>query len=253
MNNRQHITQTYHWASLVVLSCSVVLALLIAWTHQPVDESDGVVNAFGFALLHLVPACIACAPFLFNRSDSLHRVTWAGGGLLALVATGLLVLIVEPDSQLWFLSIGEGVVLVGFVFALWMQERSERERRIGLIVVRVLGALLIAVPAVSVIIYSLPSEAGFYPTSFIVPSIVLVCAALFAFDVRAKGFPLGYALFAALGIVATLAMGFGNPNLFAAVWFVVTVCAASSMAALVIDASLKPARETTAERPAVPA
>lgn len=234
------MSKSYILTSVTTLFASIALAVYCAMLFYPVEPVAPIVNGFGIGLLTLVPGAIACIPYLLHFTHSLHRLTWAGGSLLALVAVGLFTLIIDADSQLWLFFIGQAFVLAGYAFSQSIELRSERVRRIALLVTRVVGVLAIVVPAIGALLISAPTA-----TAFITTTLLLACAACFGLNARINGFPVGYALPVVLGVIAILSLAITDSFLVLGVWTMATLCLAVGMVALSLDCSLSPTTHDT--------
>lgn len=234
------MSKSYILTSVTTLFASIALAVYCAMLFYPVEPVAPIVNGFGIGLLTLVPGAIACIPYLLHFTHSLHRLTWAGGSLLALVAVGLFTLIIDADSQLWLFFIGQAFVLAGYAFSQSIELRSERVRRIALLVTRVVGVLAIVVPAIGTLLISAPTA-----TAFITTTLLLACAACFGLNARINGFPVGYALPVVLGVIAILSLAITDSFLVLGVWTMATLCLAVGMVALSLDCSLSPTTHDT--------
>lgn len=230
------MSKSYILTSVTTLFASIALAVYCAMLFYPVEPVAPIVNGFGIGLLTLVPGVIACIPYLLHFTHTLHRLTWAGGSLLALVAVGLFTLIIDADSQLWLFFIGQAFILAGYAFSQSIELRSERVRRIALLVTRVVGVLAIVVPAIGALLISAPTA-----TAFITTTLLLACAACFGLNARINGFPVGYALPVVLGVIAILSLAITDSFLVLGVWTMATLCLAVGMIALSLDWSLSPA------------
>lgn len=234
------MSKSYILTSVTTLFASIALAVYCAMLFYPVEPVAPIVNGFGIGLLTLVPGAIACIPYLLHFTHSLHRLTWAGGSLLALVAVGLFTLIIDADSQLWLFFIGQAFILAGYAFSQSIELRSERVRRIALLVTRVVGVLAIVVPAIGTLLISAPTA-----TAFITTTLLLACAACFGLNARINGFPVGYALPVVLGVIAILSLAITDSFLVLGVWTMATLCLAVGMVALSLDCSLSPTTHDT--------
>ncbi len=234
------MSKSYILTSVTTLFASIALAVYCAMLFYPVEPVAPIVNGFGIGLLTLVPGVIACIPYLLHFTHTLHRLTWAGGSLLALVAVGLFTLIIDADSQLWLFFIGQAFILAGYAFSQSIELRSERVRRIALLVTRVVGVLAIVVPAIGALLISAPTA-----TAFITTTLLLACAACFGLNARINGFPVGYALPVVLGVIAILSLAITDSFLVLGVWTMATLCLAVGMVALSLDCSLSPTTHDT--------
>lgn len=242
------MSRSYVLTSVTTLFASVALAIFCASSFYPQETATPIINGFGVGLLTLIPGVIACVPYLFHLTNSLHRLTWAGGSLLALVAVSMFTLVIEADSEQWLFFIGQAFVLAGYAFSQSIELRSERVRRIALLVTRVVGVLAIVLPTIGALLISMPTA-----TSFITPTILLICAACFGLNLRINGAPVGYALPLVMGVIAILSVAVTSSFLVLGVWMVATVCLAIGMVATTIDSSLPQApHDAKPEAPRAP-
>ena len=233
------MSKSYILTSVTTLFASIALAVYCAMLFYPVEPVAPIVNGFGIGLLTLVPGVIACIPYLLHFTHTLHRLTWAGGSLLALVAVGLFTLIIDADSQLWLFFIGQAFILAGYAFSQSIELRSERVRRIALLVTRVVGVLAIVLPTIGALSISISD--GFQISAFITTTLLLACAACFGLDLRIGGAPVGYELPVVLGVIAILSLAITDSFIVLGVWTMATLCLAVGMVALSLDCSLSPA------------
>ena len=248
---RGTMDKSYVLTSLTSLFSTTSLALYCAVLFFPQEPANPIVNGFGIGLLVLIPGVIACVPYLFHLTHSLHRLTWAGSSLLALVAVGLFTLIIDAESDLWLFFVGQAFVLGGYALTLALEQRSERERRITLIVVRVLGVLAIVLPTIGAL--SISMSDGFQISAFIMPTLLLACAACFGLNARINGFPVGYALPIVIGVIAILSLAVVESFIVLGVWTLGTMCVSAGMVALAIDSSLPQATHNSKpEEPRAP-
>lgn len=245
------MNKLYVFTSLTTLFATTSLALYCAVLFFPQEPANPIVNGFGIGLLVLIPGVIACVPYLFHLTHSLHRFTWAGSSLLALVAVGLFTLIIDAESDLWVFFVGQAFVLGGYALTLALEHRSERERRITLTVVRVLGVVAIVLPTIGALSISMPAD--FQISAFITPVLLVACAACFGLNVRINGFPVGYALPVVIGVIAILSLAVIESFIVLGVWTLGTMCLSAGMVALAIGSTLpQAAHNANPEEPRPP-
>lgn len=222
-NSHSFATLTTIFATIVFsIYCTIISYLDV------VDQEPQIIKGYVTGLLLALPGMIACAPHVLHITQTLkQKLLWTASGMIMLIVTTVTTVAINNNTGLWLFSAGMALVITGYGITQALEKASSKTHQKAMIVTRIVGTILIAFPAIGALMISLPTE----PIQ-VTPTILIICAVLFGFNLRIKNFPVGYTIAFALGIFATLSLIFIDSFLVAGVWLVATTCLTIGMITL---------------------